>query len=257
MNNITEAIAALSTLAEKNSFEVFIPSLKRSVRFKPLTTKQQKSFYNCLSDNVVYNTNLIIATYNIIKDNCLEPDIVQDLTTIDRLSILLALRKNTIGPELNIVKDGVVYNTNFDGCLETVLTIELPENTTVTHRNVKIELQVPRMTDQYGLEKEIREGKEVESATLSFIVENAILNEVCKIIKNVWVIDGENTTDLNYSSFSYKDRLALIENLPAETLLEVQKYIETLSKLTNKILTVPLGDSSTVFSITVDFFLDV
>jgi len=75
MTNLNDIITQINTLSERNSFDIYIPSLKRNVKFKPLTSKQQKSLYSCVTDNIVYSTRFIIVTYNIIKENCYEQDV--------------------------------------------------------------------------------------------------------------------------------------------------------------------------------------
>ena len=88
MSNINTILSALDNLTEKNSFEVYLPSLKRGVMFKPLTAGQQHLLYLCVSDNVVYHSKFIFITYDIIKENCLEQDLIDKLTVIDRIVIL-------------------------------------------------------------------------------------------------------------------------------------------------------------------------
>ena len=256
MANITDTIALFNTLTEKNAFGVYVPLLKREVLFKPLTTKQQKSFYACLTDNVVYGTKFVIATFNIITENCLEPEIINQLTVIDRLAILLQLRKNTLGTDITLLKNDNFFKTNIEPCLDNLKNIDVPSNKITILKNIKIELQTPLIVDQHGVEKEIREARLELPTELNSVVEEAILGEVCKLIKNVWVLDGDNTTDLQYNSFTYEEKIALIEKMPAEVLTEAQTYLALVNDISSKILTVSIDTEKIVFNITVDFFLD-
>ena len=254
MANVNDIVQAFNELSERNSFDIFIPSLKRNVKFKPLTSKQQKSFYACLVDSALYSSRFVIASFEIIKENCLEPDIINTLTTIDRIVILLTIRKNTMGSAFTVLKDNAPYTTDFELSLQQAATIEIPESKTVTVKNVKVELHTPLAIDQYGIEKELRSVQIDMSSDANTAIENAILNESCKIIKNVWLIDNDTPIDLNYTAFSYKDRITLVENLPAEIIFEIQEFVTVVNKSINKLLTADINGTSIPFR--VDFFLD-
>lgn len=256
MSNIKEVLAALNALSEKNSFEVFLPSLKREVKFKSLTAKQQKYFYECVKDNVVFNTKFVIATYNIIKENCFELDIVDRLTVVDRAFILLAYRKYTLGNELQIEKDGTIFNTTIDNCLEQAKTIQLPQNKLVSIKNVQVELHVPTVLDQYGLEKELRESLADEAPEIDQLISSVILNEISKTVKEVWLIGGENALPVGFNLLKHSERLEVVENLPAEIMFEMQSFVGEVNAIMNKALTITTDSDSVGFDITVDFFLD-
>ena len=237
---------------------MYIPSLKRDVKFKPITTKQQQSFYTCLVDNIIYNTRFIITTYNVIKESCTEPDIIDSLTIIDRLVILLALRKNTLGSNIIVHKDDVDWAVSFDSSLEYAKTLQIPESKTCITKNIQVDIHVPLIVDQYGMEKELREKEPVDkNVDYNNAVEQAILNEACKLIKEIYVIEGSDPISLNYNALTYTDRLTLIENLPAEILLELQNYAKTINIITSDLLTIDTDNNDTVtIDIAVDFFLD-
>jgi hypothetical protein len=256
MTNITNTLSLLNTLTEKNSFEVLIPSLKRNVKFKPLTTKQQKLFYSCLTDNVLYGTKFIIATYLIIKDNCYEPEIIDTLTVIDRLAILLVIRKNTLGVKLNLIKDNVLHKTSIESCLDAINNVQIPSNETIVIKNIKLELQTPLIADQYGVEKEVREPLINVPSTLNSAVQDAITGEVCKVIKNIWIIEEGTEIDVHYNTLTYENKIELIENLPAELLTEIQSYVDKINLEVAKLLTVPIDGDNIMFNITVDFFMN-
>jgi hypothetical protein len=252
MSNIDSFLSTLNTLSEKNSFEVYIPSLKRNVLFKPITTGQQRSLYLCISDNSLFRTKFISTTFQIIKDNCTEPNLLQKLTVIDRIAILLAFRKNTLGTDIIVEKDDVQYSTNFESNLELVKTISLPENKTINVKGIQIDLQVPLVLDQYGIEKELREGL-ATSMPLNEAIEESILNEVCKMVGEIYI----DSNKVNYNSFSYKERLQILEKLPAEFIFEVQNFAETVNKVIDELLTVKVDNENSIgFDLTVDFFLE-
>jgi len=256
MADINSILSSLNNINVKNTFSVFIPSLKREVKFKPLTTKQQQSFYGCIADTVPFNTRFIIATFNAIKENCTEPDVINQLNVIDRVVILLAFRKSTLGSDLLVIKDEVQYESTFESSLVAATTLTLPENKTITVKNVEVELHVPFIIDQYNIEKLLRENVNLNEVDSSTVLQQAVLSETCKIINNIKIINDDKTVDAMYSQLSYVDRLRLIENLPAEVMLEVQSFAKAVSNVSASLLTVPLSNGTTAtIEITVDFFL--
>ena len=249
MANVNDFLAALNNLSEKNSVEVFLPAVQRTVKFKPFSAKQQKSFYNCIKDNILFNTKFTLTSYTIIKDNCLEQEVVDKLTIIDRVIILLALRRASLGSKLNVTG----YDITLDDCLQQVTNITVPANKTVTIENIQIEISVPLATEQYLMEKQLRENLQSESRTIHEAAGDLILNGICLYIKKLWI----NGVALNYEELLYKDRLTVIESLPANTLLEIQEYASIVTNTINSILEVEVEPNTKVaVAITSDLFLN-
>jgi len=256
MNKINDLLAALKTYSEINAIDIYIPSLKRAVKFKPLTGGQQKSFYNCLSDNVVFRTKFVLLTFNIIKENCLE-DVVEDLTVLDRTVILLELRKNILGTKVTLGKDSETFTVDFDYCLNSALNITPIQERTVTIRNFEFVLETPRLINQYLAEKELR-GENLEAtASINKVVKDVIFTEVAKTIKEITLTDGAEKAVFNYSGFSFKEKISLVEALPADILIEVQKFLKDINAEQTTLLSIKVNDeSSTFFELTPDFFLE-
>src|SRR4051812_27819585 len=99
MNDINNIMSVLDTINKENTLSFYVPSVKRSVSFKGITTGQQKSLLETAVDNPVFQTRFVIATYNLIIENCLEKDIITQLTVIDRAAILVQYRSAVYGSE--------------------------------------------------------------------------------------------------------------------------------------------------------------
>jgi len=255
MSNINELLKTLKAYTELTAINVYIPSLKREVKFKPLTAGQQKSFYNCVADNTVFKTKFIILTYEIIQENCLE-NIVEQLTTTDRLAILLALRKNILGPAITLGKNFIP--ANIEDCFETAKTMTLLGSRSVKVKDFEIDFMPPLAAEQYFIEKELRENNTETSAPINKVVQDIVFTESIKIIDEITLVDGEQKAKFNFGSLSFKDRIAIIEALPAEVLFEIQKYIKDVNTEHATLLRAKLSDGSlVVFDITPDFFLDM
>ena len=256
MSNIADVLKALEEINEKSSFNIFIPSLKREVKFKPLTTKQQQSLYTCVKDNFVYSTRFVIVTSNIIIENCYEPDVLKDLTIIDRIVILLALRKSVLGSGIFIEKNGTTYEVHYDNCLELTTTLETPPDEIVSVGPLQVELQVLKLLDLFNQEKELRGSFVTEPAATDTILEQLLINETCKVIKSISIVTDNGLESLNYDQLTWKEKAVAVSNLPAEVMIGIQNYSKSISSILTELTTVYLSENQTTgFDITVDFFL--
>lgn len=257
MANINEILAALKAQSEKNAFGVYVPSLKRELKFKPLTGKQQKSFYGCLADNIAFRTKFILLTYDIIKENCLEPETVDILTVLDRSVILLALRKNILGDGFVLEKDNTQYTASIDVCLKTAESIDIPAVKTIAIQDLEYVIGVPTIKEQYQAEKELREGDKENTVPIEQLVKDVLFTEASKFIKEIYFVAGSNKVPFEYNNLTFKERISVIEALPADTLIEIQRAFNEVDTLQTKILTVVLGEGMvSTFDITPDFFLE-
>lgn len=252
MANINDILTTLNDIALKNVIDVYLPSLQRTVKFLPLTAKQQKEFYACIKDNVFYETKFILTTYEIIKQNCQE-DITGNLTIIDRIVILLALRKNALGSSV-ITEEGIA---NFDICLEYATKIIVPANSTINVDNIEIEIGIPTIKDQYNMEYELRSNLKDPGVSLDEAISDVVINNISMFIKNIRVLKENSLIDLQYSTFLYKDRLSIIENLPSSALTGLQAYLDKFDVIRSGLLYADIGTDKVIeINISADFFLN-
>jgi hypothetical protein len=245
MTNINDIINTLDTIAEKNSIDVYLPCIGSTTKVKSLTTKQQKMFYTCIKDNILYNTKFIITAYDVIKENLLDKTILNILTIVDRDIILLALRKQALGTK--------VKKADFTNCLNNVNTIILPENKKITLDSITLELQVPLAINQYNMEWELRRNLDDIKLTLEEITQNVVINNVVKFIKEIYI----NDVAININNLSYADRINIAEKLPSEFLNLIQVYAIEINDITSSITIARVNENSLLeFKINADFFID-
>ena len=111
MSNINDILSTLNQLSEKNSFKVYIPSLKREVAFKPLTSGQQKLFYLCVSDNL-FNSKFITSAFEIFYENPKDHMDTDKLFIDNFISwiIIFLNNKNSNNPELLYFLNSMIEN---------------------------------------------------------------------------------------------------------------------------------------------------
>jgi len=104
--NFNEAINLIKKSAESRSYDIWIPSLKRDVKFKPLNTLHHKKFVKILIDTSMFNTALNLHVYDIIKQTCIdETVVVDDLDIFDRLAVCYAMRQHNFKKKYLIALD--------------------------------------------------------------------------------------------------------------------------------------------------------
>lgn len=246
MNNIQNILDALKEYANKNILQVYIPSLKKEVGFRPITGAQQKKLYDAGYDNLVFRTKFIIATYEIIAENCLEQDITNELNVLDRLAILLVYRKTLHG---DVIKSeyGDAVVTESIGKLAKIQDLAH----TIEYDKIKIDIEVPKIIEQYRHEKEIRYQQVLAKKDTKNFVEalgDMYIGETCKCVKEIYV---ENSP-INFKQFTPQEQIAIIETLPVNLINKVGEFIRMLFNLNTEVLTVKAKKEDTETSIVLD-----
>jgi hypothetical protein len=85
----------LEKISKTFTVDVWIPSLKKNIKFKQIDAKQQKDILSSAMDTSVYNTSFVKTFYEIIKYNILpESNInLDEFTLVDKISIGLTLKE--------------------------------------------------------------------------------------------------------------------------------------------------------------------
>ena len=157
---------------------------------------------------------------------------------------MLVLRKDILGPKLKDI--------NIESCIALASKIELPISETLNIGNVKITTQIPSIKEVYEMELELRGDLQLKTMSIEDLTQDFIINSCCKFIQNVQA----GTVDLNFALFSFKDRLKIIENLPAATLNRLQDFAGKVTSLQDSITNGPNNNNIyTQFYINTDFFL--
>ena len=87
MEKLTSALNTLDSLSK--SFEIFVPSLNRKVKFKGLNTKQQKDAVKSALEKATAGVSFSLRLNYILRENIKEP---ADLSLYDRRYIWVFLR---------------------------------------------------------------------------------------------------------------------------------------------------------------------
>lgn len=241
-NNYNTILNVLDTINKEVNVSVYVPSLKREVNFKSTNTGQQKALLKAAVDNPVFQTRFTIALYNLIAENCTEPDIVNKLTTIDSAAIAIQLRIATTGTQHVIAQNGKKYTIDLAPIVEKFKTFEALEPNVINEAPFTVNVGMPLFVEQYNLEKQLREktlnDQQIISAQLTDTIGDAFVGEVSKFIKEITVFHNNTETVLDYKALSYAKRHAVLEKLPSTLIKNVLKYMEKYVIKQKDILTV-------------------
>lgn len=241
--SITNLLAALELANQTNGYDIWIPSLKRRVKFSEITTGQQKQLIRAVVDNPVYHTNFIIAIYEILMANCQDKTIdIGSLFVSDKLAIIIQLRIKSNGAVFNV--DGVdVDLSSLDIESHFAHDAALFAESTVKVGPVTIQCVPPTIKTEYKLEKEMR--AQIDNANIKSyedirnVVAEAYIGELAKHIKMVSIsydVHGDAKT-WNSPASIFKELYTVVEALPASVARELAKYVESIQAHITKITT--------------------
>jgi len=248
--NIDDILKIMNRANETFAYEIYVPSLKKNVPFREISTSQQKRLLKAVIDSPVYNTEFIFILHQIIKENCIESLDIDNLTIFDKLIIALLLRSISISNNLDL--EFTVPNTD-KKIVRRLLVKDIAE---LAIKEVQIDpitikddtetyeilCDLPTILDEYNLEMQLRknvESIEIKSEQqLRDTVGEVFTNEIVKYIKQVNI---KNKTDgklyeFNLKSMLFKDRLAILGKIPAKINNKIIEYINTVKLQFDKVL---------------------
>lgn len=234
---IKDVLGLLQELDKETNFELFIPSLQKSVRFKQLTTEQLKRILKSVIDSPVYNTEFIKAFNVIIKENCLDPDVETDtLTLYDKTLIIFKTKIASLSPDFNFIFTDEEIESNNLAEKNKVVNLEEHFNRflnekinfeplTIEYNNSIITCNIPTLFTENKLENELHKNVKIDVTTpeeLRTVIGDTFINEITKFITNINI----NGTHINLLRMTFKNRIAVVEKLPTQVINKVIKYIE-------------------------------
>jgi hypothetical protein len=262
MTNVDNIVSILDSIGQASSLSFYVPSLQKEAMFKPITTGQQKNLLKAAIDNPVFQTRFIIATYNILAENCIDKEVLAKLNILDWAAIMIQYRVNIYGPVHTVSSAGKQYNVNLQECVERFKTVTCPSDILIAQGDISLMVGVPSLLDQYTLEKQLRERfmDDTELATkganISDALGDAFVGEMSKYLKSVTLTVKGADTDINYKSLTFAKKHLVLEKLPAVLVKEMVSFVSQVTSLQRNALHV-VGTNLLEFTTTeVDISID-
>jgi len=225
INAFFEKIEALNT----NKVSIFVPRLKKNLKFKPLSLGQQKNLIASLADGPTGAVRFTRLLNDIIVENGPE----ETFFVMDRIPIVIQLRINALGAELK--QDDKVYNLK-----EIVEAIKVDVYSVETEPKfeeygITINCSIPTLDTESKIISKCEDLVEQQKDNkLSDNVSAIYIHEIIKYIDSV-EFDNEK---LNFKDLNTPQKIKIIEKLPLSLNKQVINYIEKLREIELKYLTV-------------------
>jgi hypothetical protein len=225
----------------------WVPSLKRDVRFTEIDTNQQKKLIKSIVDSPVYNTEFILTLRDVLKDNCVDPDVdIDTLTIVDKLLLAVGLRISSIGNiiELDITSKTGAQVKGVSVDLIQVYNLAKDTLTTLAPKVFEdslyiIECNVPTIGTEMKLERELRlnnNSLEIEDVNqLRDTIGDAFISEVVKYVGKVSIKTDNGEQLVAWNKFNFTDQIKIIGTFSTKLLQQIINYISTVKEEINKV----------------------
>jgi hypothetical protein len=228
MSQIDTFFEKLESLSEKN-VEVYVPRLKKKIKFKPLNLGQQKDLISSVADGAAGSVRFSKILNDIILDN--SEKAVQFLI-VDKTPIILQLRVNALGSQIEINDEKFDLNVLINN-LSTFKMSESLLTATFKEFGLTIECGVPTLE----LENKILVKCEtsVNAAKDNKLSDSVGLIYIHEIIKYINSITFQEEI-VKFSDLTTLQKIKIVEKLPLSLNTKVINFIEDLRKIDNNIL---------------------
>ena len=221
MSDIKSFLDELKQLNEKDCFNVYVPSVKRKVKFKSLSVKQHKDVIKTMLGGIEGNILATKVFNDIIKENSSEKI---DFKYYDRNKILVDIRQQSVGNKVKINdKDYLLSDL-------PAFNLELKEEAELTYKGITVVAGIPTLdVDTAITEKSVVEVSRftADEKRVGESVNLLLAYEIMKVVRTIKIGD----TVLVFSELGTYDKKNIIENLPLKLNNDILEYITTYKEL--------------------------
>jgi hypothetical protein len=233
-SNVNDILKQLDTISASASVSVYIPSLKKAIRFKNLNLKQQKDLLKSSIDDTLTKLSFTTKFYNIIQENAIDIIDTNKLYTFDRSAIAIALRANGLSSIYNNIdlNNIITQNQIVDVNVESL-------NSSITIQDMIINLEAPNL----GVDRDINLAtisklKNIPEKDVKTLIGELFVHEIVKFIKSIVFRTeaGEQIVILN--ELKVDDKIAVTEQLPSMATNKILDFIKTYRAFESKFTTI-------------------
>jgi hypothetical protein len=233
--SVGNILSKLKEFNNSNLVSVYIPSAKRELSFRPLSVKQQKDLIKSGLDGILAGITISNTINSIILENCTEK---YKFLVTDKIPVILALRRQSFG-SIFTVKDEE-KETIFD--LDEILKNDLKYSTDETAWEIQFNgedfsvfSEIVSLEDDIKInEFQLDKLKKLKDEQLSETVGSLFIYEILKFVSKIQM--DKDVLELN--TLPIKDRLNVIENVPATINNNVLQYVQLFRKEESDYITV-------------------
>jgi len=241
-NNVSDILKQLDTLNESTGVSIYLPSLKKSFKFKNLNLKQQKDLLKSSVDETLTKLSFIVNFYNIIQDNVIDAINVNDLYIFDRIAIALSLRASGLNSSYTL--DDETYNLNdIIARIPNIAVSAACLTTTLDMKGLSVELEVPKLNIDRDISlATINKLKNNQDKDIKTLVGELFIHEIIKFVKSVTFKTEAGDQVTSFNTLKVEDKISIIEKFPASLTKQVLEFIKSYRDVENQFTAV--GDSN-------------
>lgn len=262
--NFEDAIKELDSFSSDESLltEIWIPSLKRKIKLKELTAKQQRKIVESAVDTTEMKSTFSSIFFEILNENCLESsEIISNLTIFDKASIFFGIRSqisNTLTVFFENNNNKIEANVDVFSITEKLLNYIHPKEEEInifkSNSHIKILISVPTIKEEVELDKFIFSKNNKEKSQydeVKKLLGNIFLTETIKYIKELHI----NGKDYSYKNLKLSQKIEILEKLPASVTQGILNKASEYKKELESYYTVIVDDTKKVIDVDASLFL--
>jgi hypothetical protein len=222
-------IDTLNEINASRAYEVYVPSIKSNLKFKPLIIAQFSDFVDTVAKNSYFDLGFQQELTNTIRKNIITDNFdVNTLTELDKLCIALKIRINDISSTYN--------DKDISSKIDEIKALNHPDLLEIEEGGIKVVCKVPNLLTEenyisYSCNTLDQEVTDVEA--LKSILNIIFVAELSKYIDSI-VVDANTYTQEN----NKENWIPTISTLPVSILNRVISYIDSIKQIKTKLLTI-------------------
>ena len=263
--NYKKLLKELDRVNTENTISVYVPSVKKTVKFKAITVKQQKDIIKSASDPTLMNLAFNVTVNNIIKDNCIDGGV--NFKLHDKVPILLALRAHTISKTYTVNDGEDDVKIDLLSHLKNLKSVSVDKDTlnfTLSVDNITIECTAPSLDTDTAVNRDAlralaNKGVDVDEITQFKLIETVgdmYTYELVKYIDSVSITpEGSEDSDvIDFADINTIQKLNILEALPMTLSQQFVDHVGVYKEFENKALTPDESKESTTITLDPSFF---
>lgn len=227
----------LKEINNSNLVSVYVPSAQKEMSFRPLSVKQQKDLIKSGLDGALAGVTISNIINDIITTNSSEK---YKFLVTDKFPIILSLRRQSFGNIFTLKEDDKETIFDLDTILSKKLVYSYPDKVAfeLEETEISISLDLVSLEDDTKINNvQLEKSKKNKDEVISDTVGSLFIYEIVKFVTGITV----NKEELDLLTLPIKDRLNVIENLPAVLNNKILDYIQKFRKEEAEYITTDKG----------------
>jgi hypothetical protein len=220
--SVVNILNKLKEINNANLVSVYVPSAKKELSFRPLSVKQQKDLIKSGLDGIISGITISNVINDIILENSVEK---HEFVITDKFPVILSLRRQSFGNIFVIKEEDKEVTYDLDEILKKKLKFTYDDKIIIKMEGTDIMayLDLVSLSDDIKINiAQIEKYKKSKDEQLSETVGSLFIYEIVKFVTKIQIKDEE----LDLTTLSIKDRINVIESIPATLNNRILEYIQ-------------------------------